>query len=238
MQVMNQTIVTSPPFQEFAEKNRQTLDFLLQHAGVTETELNMSVMIAAILDEERQVGRRLPDWASNPQVMQTIQQLTHLTFCSVIGSRVVQRLLAGLLLQDTMNKFQHIVHSAPASPPQVLIYETHDSVIGAVLRALNVTDDEGIRIPPFGATVIMELVRHGTPDSGKYSVSASYLWEDDSFHDKDITPVHCLDGGNITKSCDLEDFIVKMNDFLTHDYELECKSENATYSPNDSIDAC
>lgn len=218
--LMNHTIMTSPYFKKFSEVNSRKLDYALEKAGAHERDLNYALLIGAVLMDEEAAGKVLPTWATENNVMSVLRNLTELNFCSMAGSRVMQKLMTGLLFKDLSNEFSQVISSS-GRKPRLMLYETHDNQVASILRLFGVFDKG---LPPYGATIIFELNQDRA--SGGYSIHASYLWEDESFHQMNFERPSAAN------------FFDSISGIMIHEYEKECNEEEARFTDADSISQC
>ena len=102
-------------------------------------------------------------WSKEEQVQVVDQLLEVHRFAYKVNwnSTVIKRLRAGGLVKELLKNMESVV--SEQNKKKVYIYSTHDSMLAALMHALNVFDGE---IPLFGSTLLVEL--HQNPTNEQY----------------------------------------------------------------------
>lgn len=131
------------------------------------------------------------------------------------SSRTVQRLRAGLLLQELISNMKNAANGR-TEIKKVYSYSTHDTLIVAVLQALDLYSGTP---PSYGSSLLFELHRI----DNKYFVHLFYA---------NVTPVLTYSQLGLrncrstqTESfCELNRFVESVSQFIPNDWEKECQS--------------
>ncbi|XP_054153328.1 prostatic acid phosphatase-like [Oppia nitens] len=130
-------------------------------------------------------------------------------------SPIIKRLRGGGLVKELNNNFQKVMDNK--NNKKLYIYSTHDSVLGAVMNALNIWT--GGQIPTFGSTILFEL--HQKNDTKDYFVRV--LYQNQTGFNTD--PPHHLQWGDCKSQydCPYNDYIESTKHLHYSDFDHECK---------------
>ncbi|RWS00787.1 prostatic acid phosphatase-like protein [Dinothrombium tinctorium] len=121
-------------------------------------------------------GCKLPNWL-NSSLKQQLKTLAGYSFYFTASTNVLQKLRAGMLIDEILTKFQSFNSNGAKKlndNKKLNIYSTHDTKTTALLSALGIFNN----LPPnFGSTVIFEL--YSTQNDENF-VKIFYLYDTES----------------------------------------------------------
>lgn len=186
-------------------------NMLTQVNGETVADMIKVSDLSKTLGIHQENGKSLPDWAT-PQVLQSLKQFEEVNFCTLLSSRLMQKLLVGMFLQDLLDEF---AESLRENTDKVLLYETHNWEIGALLRILNGPKS----MLPYASSIVFELHKH--EKDGRISINSYYVDEH-----REMTPV-APSTCSISKECSYLEYSIGLDPFLVRDLNTECQSDVA-----------
>ncbi|RWS08548.1 Testicular acid phosphatase-like protein [Dinothrombium tinctorium] len=172
------------------------------------------------------MGFEIPNWAFHP-IMQQLDGVAAHAFYFPFSTRKLQQLRAGPLLQEVIEVLSSSEEVREErkwnSEKRLFIYSTHDTMLAALLTALEVYN---MKAPPFGATIIFELYK---TDNGKRFITALYLNETESENPIVLRLPAC----NRKESCSFETFISNTKYLIPKNWRHKCGLKNLEEEEND-----
>lgn len=141
---------------------------LQNDTGLRKINLDWAERVSRILQQERDIGKQLPTWATKG-TMKWLNLFADYQFCvEMRGSLANRKLLVGQFYEHLMNQLR----GADKSSRKLLIYETHHSLIGALLETLGAGS---MSMPAYGASLVFELREDQA--TGNRSVTPNYIYD-------------------------------------------------------------
>ncbi|RWS06936.1 lysosomal acid phosphatase-like protein 3, partial [Dinothrombium tinctorium] len=141
----------STEFKNINEKYKNLFRFLSERYEANITDVFGVRVIFSNLLIERSTGYKLPNWL-NSSLMEQLKTLAGYSFYFTASTKVLQKLRAGMLIDEILTKFQSFNSNGAKKlndKKKLYIYSTHDTKITALLSALGVFNN----LPPyFGST--------------------------------------------------------------------------------------
>ncbi|XP_072268418.1 prostatic acid phosphatase-like isoform X2 [Pyxicephalus adspersus] len=151
----------------------------------------------------------LPDWATDT-VMEKLLYLSEIamdTYFGIYNQQEKSKLAGGVLVKAIIENITQAL--TPLSKQKLIMYSAHDTTIGALHSALNISSG---RFPPYASCHFFEIYQ---VDNKSYTVEM-YFRNDSSVEPYPITLKGC------SQSCPLEKFIELTSSVIVQDWRKEC----------------
>ena len=211
-----EAIYKSPVVQEYLKNKTQLFDMLSSVVGYPVDSIKKCSQLHTALQIEMSKGYYWTHVWSEEEQKEIVDQLLDVhRFAYRIdwNSTVIKRLRAGGLVKELLTNIESVVREQ--NKKKVYIYSTHDSMLAALMHALNVFDGE---LPLFGSTLVLEL--HQNPSNEEYSVRIFYI-RDTYSGSASARPLGDCDN---KVDCPLPEFIKSAQPLIYGRFKKECNS--------------
>ena len=213
----------------YLKKNEQFIKYLSTKTGdeywtVRPSPLRPLEFLSTTLRVERENNLPMPEWA-NETTLEKLRQLEIHAFYFDWNSPQIQRLRAGLLLQELaknmLTRADQIANRSNLTTKKLYVYETHDVNQVVLMQALNVYDNPIVnRTPPtYTASLVFELHQIEEQFIVKLLYFSNVSMANTSTNAyKELKLMNCDPYGD----CTLKKFIESIGKLIPNDWHLEC----------------
>lgn len=211
-----QRFKNSPRAQEFLRKHHTLYVNLTELTGQPIEDWNAAANIYDALLIEKVHNYSVPNWTES--FWSRLKDQSDKSFVFYTATPLLKRLRAGLILANLTNYMKQAAAGNSSSEgkeklKKLYMYSTHDTLVSALLDALNVYDGKA---PPYCSTLILELHRDG---SGEHFVDGYTL------NALDMVPKRVSFPGCSGQPCPLDEFLRLASVNIPRDWRKECGLE-------------
>nr|XP_018898593.1 PREDICTED: lysosomal acid phosphatase-like isoform X2 [Bemisia tabaci] len=171
--------------------------------------------------DDEQHGFKVPEWAREIYPKK-LQELAAINYFQLYDTPLQRKLRSGILINDILDSMWKKTNASEKFERRMNIFSAHDTTLGRLWQAIDISEDLGLEKPIYGSALIFEL--HETSTS-KYRVKILYKR---GMLDRDMTVLHIkgCEGDPMAHQdgmCDLDRFSSALEPKAFSDYDEECK---------------
>lgn len=209
---------------EYMRNHSKILSLIYNKTGAILTDLNnISDYYVTVLIEKDQ-GLKLADWMTD-EFMEELKIMSDYSYYASESSVKQRRFRMTNLFRDIKERIlaKLISNDTSTTSSRLIAYSTHDNILSAMLISLDVWN---AKMPPYGATVIIEMHQNLT---GNRFIKLFYWNETELSEPYPLKISYC----NNSYVCPLDTFLDHLDYYTFDDWRLECGLIDCTSVWND-----
>ncbi|XP_072155939.1 lysosomal acid phosphatase isoform X2 [Bemisia tabaci] len=213
--------IVNDAIQKKLDENKDLLTYISKSTGLqVETIQNIDDIHDNLLISEQR-GFKVPEWAREIYPKK-LQELAAINYFQLYDTPLLRKLRSGILINDILDSMWKKINASEKFERRMNIFSAHDTTLGRLWQAIDISEDLGLEKPIYGSALIFEL--HETSTS-KYRVKILYKR---GMLDRDMTVLHIkgCEGDPMAHQdgmCDLDTFSSALEPKAFSDYDKECK---------------